>query len=398
MRFVGVTHLGRSMSAEDVGVSAALSEGDVRNDACSSSLDSDLADPVGFFVDITLRRIVEAAGDHDLHILVIGSHNRRSSAAAQLIRARSKWPQVRFLTEENLDLESIIEDLVSHENRSPEPYAVFSFPLESIIASNFFETASFYLTDRNVGMKVLFNSSISANVISNEVAYIDERSGKAGSRIELEVHRLAPSARSTLSQGRGDGVKGGKVAPQLVAFNNTSHVSMQRVIPKALWKSFPVGKERRSESIDARLRTEFPDLPPVLITECYQQLVDSPIDLQSPVEIEFPFQMEAFSLDFSFDAPLAVDPKSVVVSYDLVDSKGLSISLDTDVPGVGKSSRREIGFCYFPEFTETVEVAAKHVQLPNGIYCKGITVRRWGSAKDLLRIIKCDVAFSLKRR
>lgn len=112
--------------------------------------------------------------------------------------------------------------------------------------------------------------------------------------------------------------------------------------------------------------------------------------LTSGKEYRFNTPTRSISIAFSGSAPSPVDANSVLFSFDIARDDGSEVDQETSLPLV-YSPAEDIGWYLYMPDSGTVLNYETHVQLPEGVVCRSVTVYRWNSRSTPVEVTRLEI-------
>ena len=112
--------------------------------------------------------------------------------------------------------------------------------------------------------------------------------------------------------------------------------------------------------------------------------------LTSGKEYRFNTPARSISISFSGLASSPVDANSVLFSFDIANEDGSAVEQDTSLPLV-YSPVEDIGWYLYMSDAGMDLNYEKHVQLPEGVICRSVTVYRWNSRSTPIEVIRLEI-------
>jgi len=122
---------------------------------------------------------------------------------------------------------------------------------------------------------------------------------------------------------------------------------------------------------------------PTEVLESPVQLLDGPVNASF-----FDDGIQAGKVEIEYEYLGSQENRQILVSMDLASNLGTPIQDIEKLPGLGKSSRSDIGFFKYINLMSGIEKTEVLVDLPDGIRCRGIRVLRWSDKNSEIRIRK----------
>lgn len=130
-----------------------------------------------------------------------------------------------------------------------------------------------------------------------------------------------------------------------------------------------------------------------------ENLLSAPVTLDHKgARFDFPAKRKELAMSITLDCTGSLKKYNALVSFHLTDSDGAPVSQEMDEQlvdgGIVRSQNANIGHYRYLPTVEGERPMQFLLDLPNGVECRGVTVRRFGDSASVIRLARVSIAES----
>lgn len=338
------------------------------------------------FINHSLPNIAIAAEKYDITHVVSYSNSLPVQYKESLARAADKYPFLLLDEQPDGEVGRSLKAIAKQKAEVGENFGIYRLDDDDVLATNYFHRMDKFIRPSYTGMVVSFPLGIEAVLDEGQAFNLKAAHFPMNSMGLMSVCRMnnrgriiAPKNGAHNKADRDNAVILDSRDFAYFRFNHVDQDNALRLSEGTSLASIKKMMERYPDFEDFEILEKlFPTIPSILGTEEEVELLTQAQKVRFPytIQLEEPLATTTVEINHQFDE--SSKARQALVSLEIVDGNGRPVDMDREFPGIGRSKKSSIGYYKYLNSRAGSESTRFDVSLPDGLFLKSITVKRFG--------------------